>query len=135
MLKLLLLLSCLPSFVQIQAQDSEDHDHSDSDDRHGNSYSGLAAGRLAHTRVALVQEITNFEEEPVSELALSPGISPDEVEAGGKLGVPVVFGASTPSVDVAERGAPVSEYWPSVRLIVVVCVSEAVSVVTVVEVV
>jgi hypothetical protein len=53
---------------------------------------------------------TDFEDPPLDGVASRPGISPEEVEAGGKLGVPVVFGSSTPSVAVADRGAPVSLY-------------------------
>lgn len=46
--------------------------------------------------------------------------------AGGKFGVPVVSGSSTPSVAVADLGVPVSVYCPSVTLTVVVSVFEAV---------
>lgn len=42
------------------------------------------------------------------------------------MGVPVVFGSSTPSVAVADRGVPVSVYCPFVTLTVVVSVVEAV---------
>lgn len=69
---------------------------------------------------------TYFDEEPDDGEASTPGISSDEVVAGGRLGVPVVFGSSTPSVAVADRGVPVSVYCPSVTLIVVVSVVEAV---------
>lgn len=77
--------------------------------------------------------VTHLLEDPVSALDSAPGISPDEVEAGGRLGVPVVFSCSTPSVAVTDLVEPVSVYCPSVRLTVDVSAADTVVETTVVD--
>lgn len=105
LLQLLLLSLGLALLVKVQSKHGEDDDHGDSDHRDGDRHSSLAAILISHSPfiVFTIQAGTrkaHFDDDPVSALDSEPGISPDEVEAGGRFGVPVVLGSSTPSVAV-----------------------------------
>jgi hypothetical protein len=134
LLQFLLLSLGLASFVQVQSKDSHDDDDRDRDDRNRHCHGGFAAAnnQSSATLIAYSHE-THLEDEPVSAFDSAPRISPEEVEAGGRFGVPVVLGCSTPSVAVAELVVPVSVYCPSVRLMLDDSVADSVVEVTVVE--